>query len=30
MEAVDAVMGSRTFTATLVALWIAGSYKGNF
>lgn len=27
MEAVDAVMGSRTFAAAFVALWIAGSCK---
>lgn len=29
MEAVDAVMGSGTFTATLVALWIARPCKDN-
>lgn len=28
MEAVDAVVGSRTFTAAFVALWIAGAWNG--
>lgn len=28
MEAVDAVVGSRPFTAALVALWVAGAWKG--
>lgn len=29
MEAVDAVVRSRTLAATFVALWIAGAWNGN-